>query len=303
MTADEAPVKSPQAPPADDPAVLQQLIDTMEAILEVFPQDVSALESLSAAYQQSGELEKASSAALKLARLVFAEGNLEKAYTVVRHALELNPDNSEAASERDHIAESLNLLGIDASELVREKKEGEPGQEAEGATSRDNDRDLLALDLSGELELGWFMLQKGLISQDQYEAAVEGLTNSRSSAGSSACLSFLIEIAVMDGVNVERILGEISAQSSTPYVDITRFELVPEIAQLIPFDDARRLGVLPFGLFKNEIMVATLNPMDQKLRKAVSDYLGSRTHFFLTSPEQFQSALMNVMAIMSQADR
>ncbi|MDT8390049.1 MAG: hypothetical protein RRC34_06030 [Lentisphaeria bacterium] len=278
----------------NDPEVLRQLISTMEGILEVFPEDVSALESLSAAYQQAGEFDKSADTALKLARLVVAEGNLERAYTVVDHVLSMVPDHAEALKEKKHISDSLALLGIEVSGLTIAAEEDEEPP----LVNPVEDRAVLARDLSGELELAWLLLQRNLLRQEQYETAIANLTENRSTIGSSSCLSLLIEIASMDNINLEAIIGELSEETETPYIDITKFELSPEAVKLIPFDDCRRLGVLPFTLFKDEVMVATLNPVDKGLREAVCAYLRTRAHFFFTSPDQFQSALIEAMTLL-----
>lgn len=282
----------------NDPEVLRQLISTMEGILEVFPEDVSALESLSAAYQQGGELQKAADTALKLARLVVAEGNLERAYTVVEHILSLVPEHKEALNEKKHISDSLALLGIEASRLTISAEEDEEPP----LVNPVEDRAVLARDLSGELELAWLLLQRNLLRQEQYETAIANLTENRSTIGSSSCLSLLIEIASMDNINLDAIIGELSEETETPFIDITKFELAPEAVKLIPFDDCRRLGVLPFTLFKNEVMVVTLNPVDKGLREAVCAYLQTQAHFFFTSPDQFQSALIEAMTMIEDDD-
>ena len=73
--------------------------------------------------------------------------------------------------------------------------------------------------------------------------------------------------------------------------EITRFELRPEICGLIPLEDARRLGVLPFERIRNEVMLAVLNPVDSDVSRMVSRHLGCKTHVFLTSPAEFHRAI------------
>ncbi len=281
-----------------DPAVLRQLIETMESILEVFPEDVSAMESLAAAYQQAGDLAKFADTAVNLTRLISGQGNWEKAYEIVSRVLDDVPDHQPALDEQARILESLRLLGIDTATIGaagRKIKTPEPA-------APERPRHVLSLDLSGELELGWLLLQRNLLTQEQYELAVQGLTESKSGAGADACLSLLLEISTMDGINMPAILGTLSAETSTPMIAFNRVELNPEIAALIPFQDARRLGVLPFERLGKEIMVATLNPVDDNLRSAVATYLDTRVHFFLVAPDEFQSVLLEVMAKMQEED-
>ena len=286
----------------NNPEVLKQLITSLEEILEVFPEDATSLESLSAAYKQNGDLQKAADTDLKLARLIVAEGNMERAYLLVENVLSMVPDHQEALQEKKHISESLSILGIEPSSLVkaeREEREGQSEQEEEPPPKGPaRDRALLTRDLSGELELAWLLLKRDLLKQEQYETAIASLTENRSIIGSSSCLSLLIEIAAMDNIHFDNILGELSEESQMPFIEINRFELLPEAVKLIPFDDCRRLGVLPFARFKDDVMVATLNPIDIGLREAVTTYLQSKTHFFFTSPDEFQSALIKVMTML-----
>lgn len=279
--------------PENDAEVLNHLIASMEGILEVFPEDVSALESLSAAYEQNGDFQKAADTDLRRARLLVAEGNLEQAYKLLEHALSMVPEHEGVLQEKEQVSSTLAHLGIESSSLTADEED-----EDAALLTPSSDRSILTRDLGGELELAWLLLKRNLLRQEQYETAIANLTENRSTIGSSSCLSLLIEIAAMDNINIDAIIGELSEETETPFVDISKFELVPEAVKLIPFDDCRRLGVLPFSLLKDQVMVATLNPVDLGLRESVSAYLQTEAHFFLASPDEFQSALIQAMTLL-----
>jgi hypothetical protein len=104
----------------------------------------------------------------------------------------------------------------------------------------------------------------------------------------------------MERVYMDKILGFLSAETSTPCVDVSRFEIDPDVAELIPLQDSKRLGVMAFESLGNEVMVAIMNPVDENLRKTVSAYLGRRTHFYLTSPEEFQNAIDELSQLLKK---
>ena len=264
----------------EDTEALAQLIETLESILQVFPEDVTALESLSAAYQQAGQTDKAVDTAYRLASLLSQQGEWRQVHEISQHILELAPDHPSARLLLESAVDTLRLQGVDV-DTIAARRESE-------AETRNR---MLTTDLSGELELGWFLLQHNQITQEQYEAAVAGLTEKRTKRSPGACLSLLSELSMLPGVDCEKIIGFLAAETMTPYVEVTRFELRSEICGLLPLDDARRLGVLPFESLRREVMTALLNPVDANLRKMLEGYVGRKLHFFLTSPEEFQKAV------------
>ncbi|OPZ26700.1 MAG: hypothetical protein BWZ02_01915 [Lentisphaerae bacterium ADurb.BinA184] len=277
---------NPPPPPApdahEDAEALAQTIEALEGILRTFPQDVTALESLGAAYQHAGRDQDAVAVLHRLAELLSQQNEWRQVYAVARSILQIEPQHPSAGLLRQSAVENLRLQGIDLeaaaepSPPVRESEARGPG---------------LTADLSGELELGWFLLQHNRITQNQYEAAVAGLTESRTRRRPDACLSLLDELARLPGMDSDALVGFLAAETMTPFVEITRFELRPEICGLIPLEDARRLGVLPFERIRNEVMLAVLNPVDSDVSRMVSRHLGCKTHVFLTSPAEFHRAI------------
>ncbi len=265
----------------DQGAVLQA-IATFEGILEVFPEDVGALESLVIAYEQAGDTTKANEKAMLLAELLSEQQDWSKLNEICRHILAINPQNERAK----------NLLEKAQKEIGgNERGNGTAQTGNKPATGIKKGRVSLALDLSGELEMAWFMLQKSQITQEQYEAAVSGLTETRMNPATESTLSILHELAGMERIHMDRILGFLSAETMTPFIEVSRFEIDPDVAKRIPLNDAKRLGVLAFEHIRDEMMVAMLNPVDENLRKTLTEYLNCKIHFYLTSPEELQTAL------------
>ncbi len=264
-----------------DEVSVWEAIQTFETILEVFPEDVSALESLAVAYEQAGDAAKGREKYLTLARIWASQGEWRRVREITRHLLELQPEDAEATALQE---EADSILGKEVEEETAPAPESHAAP-ARGVTGK------LEVDLRGELELAWFLLQNSIINQDQYEKAIESLTENRMNPGSNASLSLLQELQVLEWIDMETIVDFLASETAIPFIDLRSFELDPEIAAVLPLDQCRRAGVLPFERMESEYMVALMNPVDPELRKKVTDCLGTQVHFYLTSPESFQHAI------------
>lgn len=285
MTSDR-PIPNEQTQP-DDQAAVVQAIASFEAILEMFPEDVSALESLVGAYQATGQTDKAVEKSLQLADLMAQEGNWRRVKTITQSVLDKDGDNTRARILFDTACDSL-VGQASVEEVPAAAAAPRPTAAAGGA---------LEFDINIELELAWFLLNNEIITQEQYESAISGLTNSRTKAQAGTSLSLLQELANIERVNIDRVIGALSAQTETPYIDVTRVEIQPEVAELVPLEAARGLGVLPFGRLRNDVMVAVLNPVSTGLRKKLASFLQQQVHIFLTGPEQLHSAVDKLAGI------
>ncbi|NOY79715.1 MAG: hypothetical protein GXP31_01790 [Kiritimatiellaeota bacterium] len=264
-----------------DEVSVWEAIQTFETILEVFPEDVSALESLAVAYEQAGDAAKGREKYLALARIWAGQSEWRRVREITKHLLELQPEDAEARELHEQAVAVLGEEGEDEATAA-----AETGAALAGRVGRK-----LEVDLRGELELAWFLLQNSIINQDQYEKAIESLTENRMNPGSNASLSLLQELQVLEWIDMETIVDFLAAETTVPFIELRNFELDPEIAAAIPLDECRRTGVLPFEKMESEYMVALMNPVDLELQKKITDYLGTPVHFYFTSPESFQSAV------------
>ncbi len=272
----DLPVRLSDVEHEDDGSVWEA-IKTCESILEQSPEDEVALSALAASYERVGENVRARQLYLQLAEICEREELWQELFEITEHVLALNPV--------DQVARKL-------GDKARARLGGDSGDpEGAGARSAPQVRPKLAFDLNGELELAWLLLQNELVSQEQYENAIAGLTESRMNPNSEATLALLQELAEMERVNLKKIVGFLAAHTETPFVEIHQFEIGDELINLVPLADARRLGVLPFAEMSGDLMVALLNPVDENLRQRLQRYLRRQLHFFLTSPESFQEAM------------
>ena len=265
-----------------DDASVWEAIKTYESVLEKSPEDRNTLESLAQAYETAGDAAMAHDCSLRLAKIYREDESWVELRRLAEHLLQLNPSDEMAETLRD---EALQKLVSEApGEVVDDSVEAPVPPKPK-----------LMFDLSGELELAWFLLQNEMITQEQYEAAIAALTESRMNTASESTLSLLQELASMDRVYMDKILGFLSAQTNIPYVDVSQFEIRDEVCNLIPVQDSRRLGFLVFEQMGDEVQVAIMNPVDENLKTRIREYLIRRVHFFLTSPEDFQVAIEGIV--------
>ncbi|MCF7854973.1 MAG: hypothetical protein K9N51_09260 [Candidatus Pacebacteria bacterium] len=258
---------------------VEDTIKSFESILEMFPEDVSALESLVVAYQEAGDLHNAHDKALTLADLMAQQGNWRRVVQLTSEVLGEAPENVRAQA-----------LHENADHILSQKDEETVATEAATPAAEPEPSDL-AFDLNGELDLAWFLLEHDAITQEQYDSAISSLSNHGTGEQTSVSVSLLQELASMERVRIDKIIGMLSSEWNIPYLDITKFEIPQEVAQLLPLDVARKIGVLPFAMFGKELMVAVLNPMNKGLHKHVEAHLNRKIHIYLSSPEELQSAI------------
>ena len=274
-----SPEKQQDNTPPRSGESVQDTIKSFESILEMFPEDVSALESLVVAYQEAGDLDNANAKALTLADLMAQQRNWRRVQQLTAQVLEYDPRNARAQVLHEN---AENVLSRNAEAGAADASPAPAGTVAPSE---------LVFDINGELDLAWFLLEHEAITQEQYDAAIAGLSNDSSDKQKGVSVSLLQELASMERVRIDKIVGALSSACSIPYVDVTKFEISEDIARLIPLETARKVGVLPFAVFGNEVMVAVLNPVNKGLHKNVAAYLGRKIHTYLTSPEELQSAI------------
>lgn len=270
--------KSAKTSVPSDGKTAEAFTEAFETILASFPDDVSVLESLVMAYQENGQTERARERALRLGHLLAAQNQWQRVEELVARQLAITPNDPDFVGLR---AEALEALESSSPAAAAVAPKG--SQEAELAA--------LQSDIRGELDLGWMLVEGGVITSDQYEKAVESLMENRSNVMGEGALSLLQELQSVKGMDMDSIVAFLSQKSETPFILLSRYEIDDALVQHIPMKYIRGLSVLPFGRLGKEIMIAVLNPVDQNLRKSLSSYLNTRVHFYFTSPEEFHTAM------------
>ena len=279
------PSTSPK-PDSNDTAM--EAIHTLETLLEVFPEDISSLESLTAAYEEMGDKAKFMEKGKRLARLLSKGDDTKPVIKLVDRLLHITPNDPEVlALQEEALAKDI-LAGMNApvSDLLHAG--GDAG--AAGHTVGE-----LTFDLHAELDLAWLLLQKQMITQEQYEASIERLTTSSAAQRGDSPLALLQELREMDRVNLDKIIAFLASETGMPYLELGRCECDEETVSLLPLPQAKRLGVLPFDRLSTDLMVALLNPVSREWRQRVQMFLGvDKVHFYFTSPDEFLAAITKV---------
>ncbi len=255
-----------------------ETIKTCEAILEKYPEDLTALSALASSYERTGDAARARELYLELGTIMQRDGLWSQLQSISEHLLTLDPDDKKALELKEQTS------AAEVSERNIHKNQ----------SNFTNDKLELEFDLNSEIDLAWLLLQNELITQEQYEKAISGLTESRMSSAPESTLTLLQELAEMERINIASIISFLSAYTSLPYIEVHRFEPDASNFSVIPFALARRLGVLPFARMGDEWQVAVQNPLDNKNRQMINDYTSRKTHFFLTSPESMQNAIRKI---------
>ena len=128
-----------------------------------------------------------------------------------------------------------------------------------------------------ERRLGELLLENGLLTPEQLDAALDQQRRERRPLG---------QLLLAQGLVDEKSLaGVLSVQFGVPLVDFTRARVEKEALALIPESYARERIILPIRLDKDELEVATVDPGDLALfaelkvltRKRIKPLLGVRS--------------------------
>ncbi len=302
-------------PSAAMEASVREAIQTFESMLEVFPEDLNALESLVAAYHQTGDREKLARHGRSLLQLLATGGDWQRIGEIAASILEIFPDDP---FFRGMLEKARDQLGVEAFGPVDNKdaaaKEAE-AQTTDAAAKKDKsgkkDRDSfvtraipaqeLGFDLRGELDLAYHLLTREIINQNHYETAIDRLTESSLNSRNESPLCFLQELREMERLDIDRIIDFLAADSGVPFIELSRCECQEAAYRLMPVMLAKRLGILPFDHLGEDLMVAILNPASKDLRDRIVRHFGGKVHFFFTAPDEFAAAITKIQDIIAKA--
>jgi len=141
-----------------------------------------------------------------------------------------------------------------------------------------------------ELDLAWMLHEQGLLSEDQYASVVTDITDLSASA-TPLPVSVLHLYHDRQIPNLDRILAFAAEKSGVPLLPLTAFEPQAAAYELIPLDYLVVKGVIPFELMSRDLLVGTLNPLNEKLRAEIEKLTGRRCHFYLIDPAAFDATL------------
>ena len=269
-----------------------EAVSFFEQMLQTMPEDRVSLEVLSQSYEQAGEADKACDLLLRLARVIERERDVEAA-TLLRQRLAMYTGKADADKGLELLTRFLASVQPTAVPA--------PAKETAG-TANTITADALQL-ITGpaerraivtqELDFAWLLYEQGLLSEDQYASVVSDITDLSASATPQP-VSVLHLYHDRQLPNIDRVIAFAAEKSGVPLLPLTSFEPQAAAYGLFPLDYLVIKGVVPFELMSHDLLVATLNPLNEKLREELEKLTGRRCHFYLVQPTDFDATVEKI---------
>jgi hypothetical protein len=269
-----------------------EAISFFEQILQSMPDDRVSLEVLSQAYEGTGEAEKARDLLVRLARVIEREGDLESARQLQpRFALHAGHAETDAALEQltrflggDQAGTTTAAIAApsDVPSAVLSSVT-QAMQRIQGAMER-------RAMVSQELDFAWLLHEQGILSEDQYASVVSDITDLSASV-TPLPISVLHLFQDRQFPNIDRVLSLAAEKSGAPLLPLASFEPQAAAYSLLPLDYLIIKGVIPFELIARDLLVATLNPLNEPLHAELEKLTGRRCHFYLVQPSEFDISI------------
>lgn len=136
--------------------------------------------------------------------------------------------------------------------------------------------------------IGEILVERGFITGSQLEKALDVQKGERT----AVCLGgVLIRLGYVREID---IVTAVVLQCDLPYIAVTRHNIDPEVARLIPADMARRNRLVPLDRIGNILSVVALNPLDGRVRHEIEVLTGCHIAMFISTSSEIDQALARV---------
>lgn len=255
----------------DKESELRDAIDTFEQILEAIPNDRLALETLSDAHEQLGDLVRALEYYVRLGEVIIDDGDRAVAPRVREKLESLGAQDASAQEMAKRLAA-----------LTQQDEEVQPKRRT-GAYRR-------SADITAELALAWNLVQAGEFTQEDYSSVVQDLTES-SSRNNEVPVTVLHVLRDRAFKNIERVMNFLSQNSGLPIIPLASFELQKDANSLLPEEVMRHRGAIVYELMGKDALIAILNPYDTELFTEIEKLTGRNCHYYLATAEDYDRYL------------
>jgi type IV pilus assembly protein PilB len=102
--------------------------------------------------------------------------------------------------------------------------------------------------------LGELLIREKLINTDQLKAANDYLKKNKVSIGSA--------LVTLGHISEEEMAQALSRQLGYPYIDLSQFEVYPDVINLIPVDIAKKHMIMPIHRIRSFLTMAMVDPTD-----------------------------------------
>ena len=274
---------TPTTPVANADSEIWAAVSAFEKILEAVPTDRLAIETLADAFEKLGDKAKSQQYLLRLVDVVLLENDSAAGPALIER-LETYGREEAMLQARKRVEQ---MLARDAAARMAAEKNT--------ATVRK------AADITHEVSLAWELLQEAKLSQAEYSAVVQDLSEN-SSKRIDVPVSVLHALADRQFKGMDKVLTHLCKLSGLPLIVLSSFELNPEAFMLLPMEFMTRRGAIVFDLMGRDALVAVLNPVDKDLQADVKRVLKRECHFYLSNSADYDAVLAAIRKHIAARD-
>jgi hypothetical protein len=272
-------------------------IHAFEEILEAMPTDRVALETLFEGHLMLDQHDKAAEFLARLAVTILEENDSEALQGLLPALHQHSGMNADVAAALNQAEAQLSSPQADGP---KPKIVAPANPTPESADLNITLEDLNNNDITAELSMAWNVHQAGEISEEEYATVVHDLSE-LSSRQLDVPVTVLHVLEDRNSPSLDRVLQFVVRDTNTPFIKLSRFDLDPASIHLrLPEPMVRSRGALVYEVMAKDAMVAILNPYDEELKKRVQKTLGVTCHFFLTSSEEYDAALIKLYTALPE---
>ncbi len=264
---------------------LEQMVETLEQILEVMPEDYFTLHTLYETFIKLEQPEKAFEYLARLADFATRSQNEESVVFVLQQYDALEDPGSEVEGRKAQLRALLTTLVGEPTD-----KELKIEGEVEAPVTQDID---------AEMALAWDLYQEEQLTQEEYSNVLHDLTE-MSSHAVGVPVTVLHILHDRQFSRFERLMTYLCEKSGIPIISLSSYEENEDLNDVLPPDFLTRRGVLPFAAIGNDLLVAVLNPFDKIRMRDAEKAAGQRCHSYLVPPNEYDLRLAQIKKSLEQ---
>lgn len=261
---------------------LAQGISYFEEIIQLMPNDRTALEFLAVAYDQTGNTLKRNRTVIQLADALLAEKDFKSAENLIPNLQEINTKQSLEAISRINAAIHPNAAPMSLPKATA------PAKPTEAFDPTDSVSRFAAI--KPELELIQKLRAAEVISAET-ASVVEKTLFDLIAIPNAVLISALCAIEKENSSECEKAIAYLADTCRTPPIPLEAFALDSDCIRRMPESAIRLRGVIPFTRVGDTMLVVTLNPTDEALRREVTTAAGCPCQFYLATPSGVEKAI------------
>ena len=132
-------------------------------------------------------------------------------------------------------------------------------------------------------KIGEMLLKGNLITQEQLRTALETQKKTKERIGS---------VLVKEGtIKEQELLSFLGRQFNIPVVDLTKYEINPEVVRLLPEDMVQKNMALPINRVGAKLIVAVADPSNMAILDAIGFKTGYAVELVLASEKEITAAI------------